>query len=136
MGRRLTLLVATLGLAVAGAAVAAPRQPPSPDRALRGSTWRISLIDGAPVRSPRAELRFLPGRLVASAGCNTLGGPWRVAGRRLEGGPMVSTMMYCNGLMEQEGALAALLGDQPEITLAGNLLRLKSGKHSLEAARI
>lgn len=49
-------------------------------------------------------------RLSASVGCNTLGGSVVVDGDRLMiDGPLISTMMYCEGLMDAEAALATVL---------------------------
>jgi heat shock protein HslJ len=49
-------------------------------------------------------------RLSASVGCNTLGGGVLVDGDTLTlDGPLISTMMYCEGLMDAEAALATVL---------------------------
>lgn len=49
-------------------------------------------------------------QLSASVGCNTLGGGVLVDGDTLTlDGPLISTMMYCEGLMDAEAALAAVL---------------------------
>jgi heat shock protein HslJ len=49
-------------------------------------------------------------RLSASVGCNTLGGGVLVDGDSLTlDGPLISTMMYCEGLMDAEAALATVL---------------------------
>ena len=49
-------------------------------------------------------------RLSASVGCNTLGGGVLVDGDTLTlDGPLISTMMYCDGLMDAEAALATVL---------------------------
>jgi heat shock protein HslJ len=49
-------------------------------------------------------------QLSASVGCNTLGSGVRVDGDTLTlDGPLISTMMYCEGLMDAEAALASVL---------------------------
>lgn len=49
-------------------------------------------------------------RLSASVGCNTLGAGVLVDGDTLTlDGPLISTMMYCEGLMDAETALATVL---------------------------
>jgi heat shock protein HslJ len=49
-------------------------------------------------------------RISASVGCNTLGGGVLVDGDTLTlDGPLISTMMYCEGLMDAEAALATIL---------------------------
>ena len=64
-------------------------------------------------------------RLSASVGCNTLGGGVLVDGDSLTlDGPLISTMMYCEGLMDAEAALATVL--QGENLTWVNPLELRS----------
>jgi len=65
-------------------------------------------------------------RLSASVGCNTLGGGVLVDGDTLIlDGPLISTMMYCEGLMDAEAALATVL--QGENLTWVNPFELRSG---------
>ena len=49
-------------------------------------------------------------QLSASVGCNTIAGGVRVEGEKLiRDGELISTMMYCEGRMDAEGALTAVL---------------------------
>ncbi len=49
-------------------------------------------------------------QLSASVGCNTMGGGVQFDGDTLTlDGPLISTMMYCEGLMDAEAALATVL---------------------------
>lgn len=102
---------------------------------LVGSKWTFTAIDGGAPQSPRAAVEFLPNRISATAGCNGLGGNYTVKGNQLITGPIVSTMMYCNGLMDQERALAALLEAKPTYTLSGDRLVLQGGGHRAELSR-
>lgn len=64
-------------------------------------------------------------QLSASVGCNTLGGGVLVDGDTLTlDGPPISTMMYCEGLMDAEAALATVL--QGENLTWVNPLELRS----------
>lgn len=105
---------------------------------LAGSQWKIVRIDGeAPAVPARARLTFERERLAASAGCNSLGGPWRIEGLRLIAGPLVQTEMYCEGpVWDQERALAALLSAGPVITREGETLTLVSSGHRARLARV
>jgi heat shock protein HslJ len=103
--------------------------------ALTGSSWTITRIDDAPAKSPRAALRFDKERISMTAGCNGMGGSWKLEGNRLSGGPFMSTMMYCDGLMEQERALSQLLEAKPEVLRDGNQLTLRSASHSAVLVR-
>jgi heat shock protein HslJ len=81
------------------------------------------LVDGTQI-----SLGFADGQLTASAGCNTMGGGYRVDGDTLvfEGGGM--TEMGCDEERHaQDEWLAAFLGSQPAIALADDKLTLTSG---------
>lgn len=119
-----------LTLAVS-ACVVAPAGGPSP---LEGK-WRVAAIDGAAPVDPAARVEIMPDRLSANVGCNGFGGPWRVEGGRLIAGPLIGTKMWCEGRMEQESAMNALLTGAPEISAQPGRLRLTSGGHSAELVR-
>ncbi len=95
------------------------------------SKWQIVTIDGAAPKSPRAGVEFLPDRISATAGCNGLGGEWSAKDGRLITGPFVSTMMYCDGLMEQERALGMLFESKPTYVLSGDRMTLQGGGHTV-----
>lgn len=101
---------------------------------LAGSEWRITAIDGAPPVG-EASLAFRPERLVASAGCNRLGGTWRQEAGKLVVGPLMATRMFCEGKMDQERALNDLLGGEPAVTLGGDRLTLRTTAHMAELVR-
>lgn len=102
---------------------------------LVGTAWKITAIDGAAPASPKASLRFDADRIGMTAGCNGIGGDWKLEQGRIVGGPYASTMMYCEGLMKQERALAKLLDEKPVPQLSGETLILRSASHSLSAIR-
>ena len=106
----------------------------SPD--LSGSRWAFTAIDGARPVSAKARLSFEADRLGANVGCNGMGGEWKLAGDKLIAGPIISTQMYCDGLMEQESAVAALLGGKPGVAMTDDRLALRSAKHSAELQRV
>jgi heat shock protein HslJ len=102
---------------------------------LTGTSWRFTAIDGAAPISDRAELEFLADRISASVGCNGMGGEWHAKDGKLITGPFVSTLMYCDGLMEQERAVSQTISAQPSYTLQGDRLVLTGGGHRLELRR-
>lgn len=102
---------------------------------LLGTSWMITAIDGVAPSSPKASLRFDADRIGMTAGCNGIGGHWKLEQGRIVGGPYASTMMYCEGLMEQERALAKLLEEKPVPQLSGETLTLRSASHLLTATR-
>jgi heat shock protein HslJ len=81
------------------------------------------LVDGT-----RISLRFADGQLTASAGCNTIGGAYRIDGDVLvfEGGAM--TEMGCDDERHaQDEWLVAFLGSRPTIAQEADKLTLTSG---------
>ena len=105
----------------------------SPD--LSGTKWAFTAIDGARPVSAKASLNFETDRLGANVGCNGMGGEWRMEQDRIIAEQLIGTQMYCEGLMEQESAVAALLGGKPTVTITGDRLALRSPAHSAELQR-
>ena len=103
--------------------------------ALTGTRWTFVSIDGDDPASDKAFLQFREDGIGLSAGCNGVGGDWSIEDGRLIGGPYMSTQMYCEGLMEQEGALAALLEERPHITLMGERMALEGTGHRAQLKR-
>lgn len=117
-------------------ALATPVAARTPQPAhLVDTAWTVVQINDQQPKSTRAEIRFKPGRVSATAGCNGLGGTWQIRQGRLHGGPFLSTMMYCEGLMEDERAMADVLGGKPRIDVTGGILTLRLGKQVILARR-
>jgi heat shock protein HslJ len=103
---------------------------------LSGTKWAFTVIDGARPVSTAATLSFESNQLSANVGCNGMGGEWRIEQDRIIADQLIGTQMYCEGLMEQESAVAALLGGKPRVTMAGDRLVLRSAAHSAELQRV
>jgi heat shock protein HslJ len=101
---------------------------------LDGTNWRFTSIDGAAPVASTTSLQF-GARLNANAGCNGLSGAWREEGGRLIAGPLIATRKFCEGMMEQEAAVSALLSGSPAISQQGDTLTLTSSDHSAELTR-
>jgi heat shock protein HslJ len=87
------------GVPIAMPSVIAPEYPPF-----------MIQIDGTNYDVASGYVVIDGDRLSASVGCNTLGGGVLVDGDTLTlDGPLISTMMYCDGLMDAEAALATVL---------------------------
>ncbi|QZH75133.1 MAG: META domain-containing protein [Erythrobacter sp.] len=124
-----------LALALAAAACTTTGGGPAVDRlAMTPGQWSIRSIDGI-AAADGAQLSFADGRVSATAGCNRLAGDYRIEGDRVISGPLVATRMYCEGRMEQERALSALLEGGAEMSFLGEMLTLRGTSHSLEAMR-
>ena len=92
----------------------------------------VNVTDGGAARQlvpgTRIRLTFAGNNLGASAGCNSIGGTYRIEGGRLifEGGAM--TEMGCDDARHaQDDWLVELLGSKPTVRLTGNDLTLESG---------
>jgi heat shock protein HslJ len=92
----------------------------------------VSVTDGGAARplaaGTRIRLNFSGSNLGASAGCNAIGGTYRMDGGRLvfEGGSM--TEMACDPERDkQDQWLITLLASKPTLRLVGNELTLESG---------
>lgn len=105
----------------------------APDVAL--TTWTFVTIDGKSPVSPKAELRIYEDRIRANVGCNGMGGDLKIEPGRLIVGPVISTQMYCEGLMEQERAVAELLGASPNFFIENGRMAIRSKRHSSELKR-
>jgi heat shock protein HslJ len=79
-------------------------------------------------------LRFTAdGRLLASAGCNTISGPVHLSGGQLRMPAMATTEMGCaDDLMAQDQWLTSLLEAQPSWQLSGPHLRVSTSQTVIE----
>jgi heat shock protein HslJ len=95
---------------------------------LNGREFLSTSVDGAPrplVAGTQIRLSFADGQIGASAGCNSMGGTYRLEGNILvfDGGSM--TEMGCDEARHaQDDWLSSFLASRPTLTLAGNQLTL------------
>ena len=102
---------------------------------IAGSNWSFVSIDGEKPVSSRAGLTIEAKSFSADAGCNGMGGDLTIEPTRLVTGPFISTIMFCDGVMEQEKAVSALLGASPAYKVEGDTLTLTAPGHSAKLAR-
>ena len=123
-------LAAALAFVVLTAVAPGCTVAPGPSLADRQFLSVAVTEDGAPkalVAGTRIRLNFGSEELGASAGCNSIGGTFRVESGRLvfAGGDM--TAMGCDQARhDQDDWLVAFLASQPALSLAGNELTLHS----------
>lgn len=125
--RRLTTALALIATLVTAAGCAG-----SAATIANRSFLSVAVTDGGAARplvaGTRIRLDFRASDLGASAGCNTIGGTYRIDGGRLvfEGGSM--TEMGCDQDRDaQDQWLVQLLGSKPAARLTGDELVLESG---------
>jgi heat shock protein HslJ len=111
--RRPTLLVVLVFMTtmVSACSMGSDDSPPAP--ALADRTFLSTEVHGmALVPGSRIRLAFDHDEVSASGGCNTMGGPYKIAGDRFSAPELVTTDMGCEApLMQQDQWLANLLGN-------------------------
>jgi len=100
-----------------------------------GSHWTFVAIDGQKPVSSKTSLTVGDGRIGANVGCNGMGGDLKFEGDRLIVGPLISTQMYCDGVMDQERAVADLLAANPRFFIENGRLGIVSDKHRAELVK-
>jgi heat shock protein HslJ len=86
-------------------------RPPPNGTTLEGVAWRLSALSSGAVSVPSgggpAYLLFdsEAGRVAGSGGCNQVTGEYQRRGQLVSFGQMVSTRMFCEGVMDQEQGL-------------------------------
>jgi heat shock protein HslJ len=93
-----------------------------------GRTFVSTGVEGrALVAGSTVRFTFQDGGVSVSAGCNSMGGPYRIEGDRLVADQLATTEMACEpALMEQDRWVADLL-DGATIALDGDTLTLTKG---------
>ena len=132
--RLLPLLVLALFVAGCSGVGAAPTVPPSAAPIqLDGRSFLSTGVTANGAAYPlladtRIRLHFVDGRLVASAGCNQLGGNYQITDGLLQIADLATTDMGCDAERHaQDEWLGKLLGAKPAIRLTGNDLTLEQG---------
>jgi heat shock protein HslJ len=129
-------LALALTLALTGCStLGAGRPSPSPGvGALAGREFLSTAVTdgGAPyalVAGTRIRLTFQAADLGASAGCNMIGGQYRVEdGRLIFTGTMMTEMACPDGRDQQDNWLIGILTSRPAIVLSGNELTIEAGR--------
>lgn len=122
MKRLLPLLILPL-LAACATAGASTAQ-------IEGSKWTFIQIDGAVPVSGQTTLEIKSDQIDAFVGCNGMGSKLTITGDKLIVGPVISTQMYCDGVMDQERTVGRLLAASPSFKIADHKLVLQGGGHS------
>ncbi|MFM5917742.1 MAG: META domain-containing protein [Novosphingobium sp.] len=102
---------------------------------ITGTTWNFVSIDGQKPISSKAAITIEDNSISASAGCNGMGSDLTITPQRLMVGPIISTQMYCDGVMQQEHAISQLLGSSPNYRVEGDKLILTGKGHSAKLVR-
>jgi heat shock protein HslJ len=94
--------------------------------------WKLVSYGSADKQTPAApdvdtSIEFLDGKLSGNVGCNGFGGDYEVKADTLILGPVMSTMMFCEGPVgDQEMGTLAVLKDSAKFVLDGDQLTITS----------
>lgn len=118
-------------------ATAARTLPPAE---IRGVTWELTELHGAPVSpgarpAPTLRLAVDTLRMTGSGGCNRIAGGYMMRGAELRFGPLLTTRMFCPGAMDVETAFSAALAAVQRWRLAGPELELTAADTVLAKLR-
>lgn len=94
---------------------------------LDGSQWQLSVMNGKAIPSDvEITLEFVNGRAGGKGACNGYGADYKQSGEKLKLGPAVSTMMYCEGVMEIEFEYLKAFGEVVSFEIEDSKLFLKN----------
>ena len=100
--------------------------------------WSVSVLENGVerplVEGTRISLRFNNGNIAASAGCNSMGGPYQIDdNQQLTVTEMATTEIGCDPESHaQDEFVAAVLIVQPQLTLNGDYLTLATDTVRIE----
>jgi heat shock protein HslJ len=66
------------------------------------------------------------GQMSGNVGCNGFGGEYSIQGDKIEFGPVMSTMMFCENVAEQESGTLAVFQETATFVLDGDTLTIIS----------
>lgn len=131
---KMMTMTMTMTFVLAALALAACSPSPAQPQSIEGE-W--SLVSFGPVASqvpalPDVEtsIEFKEGQMGGNVGCNGFGGEYSVEGDTITFGPVVSTMMYCEAVAEQESGTLAVFHEETTFAFDGNRLTITSADGS------
>ncbi|HEU0310146.1 MAG TPA: META domain-containing protein [Sphingomicrobium sp.] len=109
----------------------APAGPGGPIPNLSSTNWRILSINGTPVPASNFYLNFMPDRVSAKFGCNSMGAGYTQSGNLLTVGAIMSTRMACPDMnFENQGA--TILMSPLTISGLGERISLSNARGTIE----
>ena len=108
-----------------------PGGPGGPVPNLSGTNWRVVSINGTPTPASNFYVNFMPDRMSAKFGCNSLGAGYSQNGNILTVGAIMATRMSCPDMaFETQGS--AILMQPVTVSGLGNRVTLSSRSGSIE----
>jgi heat shock protein HslJ len=111
-----------------------PNYPGAPVANLSGTNWRVVAINGTRTPASNFYINFMPDRISAKFGCNSLGAGYTQAGNVVDAGAVMATRMACPDMsFENQGS--AILADPMTVSGVGNQLTLSNRAGSIDLVR-
>ena len=111
-----------------------PNYPGSGAITLTGTNWRVVAINGRPTPPANFYMNFMPDRIGAKFGCNSLGAGYDLNGNVLNAGAVMATRMACPDMsFETQGS--AILALPMNIAGSGNRMVLSNRAGSIDLVR-
>jgi heat shock protein HslJ len=123
--KKMMMLFVLAALALAACSPGAVSTP-----SLEGG-WSLVSFGPAASQTPavpdvETSIEFKGGQMSGNVGCNGFGGEYSVDGDTITFGPVVSTMMYCEAVAEQESGALAVFQETAGFVLDGDTLTIIS----------
>lgn len=85
--------------------------------------WTLQSYGDASAPTPAlpdvdTSLKFEDGQLNGNVGCNGFGGGYELKGNSLVFGPLLSTLMFCEGVAQQEDGVLSVFKDGENLTVS------------------
>ena len=123
-----------LGLAALAMLVAPAAADGEPLANLIGTSWQLTELDGTAVdANVTSTLNISADSIGGNGGCNTYGGNLTATPDSIDISQVISTMMACDGLAQEQAFFAALEAADSAVISDGNL-HLVSGDGAVLAA--
>jgi heat shock protein HslJ len=111
-----------------------PNYPGTPVQNLSGTNWRVVAINGTRTPASNFYLNFMPDRIGAKFGCNSLGAGYTQTGNVVDAGAVMATRMACPDMtFENQGS--RILEEPMTISGVGNRLTLTNRAGSIDLVR-
>ncbi len=111
-----------------------PNYPGTPVTNLSDTNWRVVAINGTRTPASNFYINFMPDRMSAKFGCNSLGAGYTQTGNVVDAGAVMATRMACPDMsFENQGS--AILADPMTISGTGNQLTLSNRAGSIDLVR-
>jgi len=89
--------------------------------------WELVSYNQAPAMpGVETSIEFKDGQMSGNVGCNGFGGDYTVNGKKIVFGSVMSTMMFCEAVADQEASTMAVLQNEATFILNGDRLIITS----------